>query len=106
MGIEWTNQCPVCGRPRENTHGGVLRCWDCEPERTLDDVEAGDTVTRRWWNGFSNIAEKRLTREVTVDRVTPTQLVVGRERFYKKNGRRVGDRGVAGGAHTWIEVSP
>lgn len=69
---------------------------------SLHDVKPGDVVVRHWWNGFSNQAEKRTKQFVRVTRVTKTLVVVGRERYRKKDGRRFGDGGLR--TFTWIKL--
>lgn len=57
------------------------------------DVKPGDKLAvlcgsqwRRWWE------------VLTVERVTPTQVVCGKQRFALKDGRKVGDR--------WTQAQP
>ncbi len=67
-------------------------------KKTLADVQAGDNVI---------IQRKAGRREVKpVTRVTPTQIIIGEERFKKADGYKIGEKYSLYGAspRTWINV--
>lgn len=66
---------------------------------SLQDVRAGDEVAIRP-NGSYQKYERKI-----VDKVTPTQIVIGAWKYNKKSGRRIGDGNVWSEAYLY-EMTP
>lgn len=63
--------------------------------RQLADLKAGDevaVVSRKYRRDMDGEVSDRFSyvRVHTIDRVTPTQIVVGKQRFRRDNGKQVG----------------
>ena len=56
---------------------------------SLQDIKAGDYVAHRERRGFRNAFVSRRT----VDRVTATQIIIGKERYSKRDGYQIGSMG-------------